>query len=475
MPHALLASVATVPVLHHVDRALLQLPAALADRVLVACVDEHLAQVQESLAGLELVLANEPPETAPDADSDLYAVARSLSIVLEKAPLEAESAYPTIVVLVVSGATRADVRARLEQAKLSVGDIVDLLPVVRETEEQAIAVALAPFEEHMPEVKEAMEAYLRGNGPAPVDAIRAAPADWYSHPSDIVSDALSGAPECWNEDITDRLWAVWAQLFDAKHSLMFSMTNDDVPAELGRDRAQIVYDAALRQGIAPVHAAAVAVRTHSASNWFLAPRLLAQSDFFTEAAQIDLPAARELLARAVPKMWLEGSPTVLKTLGALLEQRPAVFGAEALLEVLGALPDAVREEHIPVDDDIYKTARLAATLNKRFPGTLARISARWMQAATPLAFITAAANLLERDVEHIDKAAVWDRLLSCIEASPADPFEGDSFSGQIAVEALGKPDATVKQRIADVLQLHSAELPLFYRKRFEKLVAAKKK
>jgi hypothetical protein len=290
-----------------------------------------------------------------------------------------------------------------------------------------------------------------------------------------VSDALSGAPESWNEDITDRLWALWAQLFDAKHSLMFSMTNDDVPVELGRDRAKIVYEAALRQGIAPVYAALVAVRTHSPSNWFLGPAQLGHANFFSDAAEIDLAAARELMARAIPKMWLEGSPTVLKALGALLDQRVAALGAEALIEVLGALPDAVREEHIPVDDDISKIAKLAATLDKRFPGTLARTSTRWMNAASPLAFITAAANLLERNVEHIDKAAVWDRLLACIEASPADPFEGDSFSGQIAVEALGKPDATVKQRIADVLHVHGAELPLFYRKRFEKLVAARKK
>jgi hypothetical protein len=33
MPHALLASVASVPVLHHVDRALIGLPQALAERV----------------------------------------------------------------------------------------------------------------------------------------------------------------------------------------------------------------------------------------------------------------------------------------------------------------------------------------------------------------------------------------------------------------------------------------------------------
>jgi hypothetical protein len=306
--------------------------------VLVVCVDDHLAKVHKGLKGLEVVNPDEPPAAANDADHDLFALAKSLTVLLEGAPLESTSDYPTIVVLVVSGATKADVLERLTKAKLKAADIVDLLPVVRETKEQAIGVALAPFEEHMPDVKAAMEAYLRGAAPAPVDAIRAAPADYYSHPSDIVSDALSGAPECWNEDITDRLWALWALLFDAKHSLMFSMTNDDVPVELGRDRARIVYEAARRQGIAPVHAALVAVRTHSPSNWFLGPAQLGHANFFSDAAQIDLAAARELMARAIPKMWLEGSPTVLKTLGALLDQRVAAFGAEALIEVLGALP-----------------------------------------------------------------------------------------------------------------------------------------
>jgi cell wall assembly regulator SMI1 len=187
----------------------------------------------------------------------------------------------------------------------------------------------------------------------------------------------------------------------------------------------------------------------------------------------DLSAARALAARAVPKMWLEESPSVRAKLEALLATGTPALGAAALVEALAVVPEAVQERHVPADDDVYETAKLAAELDVRLPGVLARTSARWMNAASPLEFVVAAANLIERNARHLDLGAAWERLLACVEASPADPFPGDSFSGQTLLEGLGKPDAARTERIAAILAAHGAALPLFYRKRFEKLVGKK--
>lgn len=473
--HALLASVESVPVLHHVDRALIGLPEALSRRVLVAYVDEHEKAVKKSLSGLAPLSPLDPPKALTESERDLLALAHSWTVLLEGAPFVTESKYPTIVVEVVPEATFADVRARLEKAKLVVQESSALPVPSRIGEKEALAKALEPFEENMPEPKAAVLAYLQGRGPAPVEAMRNDPGDYFSHPSGFLSDALTGVAERWNEPVTDKLFALWAQLFDPKHSLDLSLGlgEDDVPPELGRDRTRIVYETAQKYGVSAVHAAVIAVGTQGPSNWFLGPSLLAQSDFFDEAAKVDLAAARTLAARAIPKMWLEESPSVRKKLEAWIAKGSPALGADALLEALSVVPEAVEERHVPVDDDVKKTAKLAAKLEARIPGVLARTSARWMNAASPLDFVKTAANIVDGDAELLDKSAAWNRLLECIEAAPADPFPGDPFSGSILVEGLGKADAKLKERLARILATHGSSLQLYYRKRFEKLVGKK--
>jgi cell wall assembly regulator SMI1 len=342
-------------------------------------------------------------------------------------------------------------------------------------EKEALAKALEPFEENLPEPKAAVLAYLRGEGPSPVEAMRKAPGDYYNHPSDFLSDSLPGAAERWHEPITDKLFALWAQLFDPQYALELSigLLEDDTPNDLGRDRARIVFDKAVAHGVPAVHAAVVACRTQGASHWFFGPSFLARPEFFDEAAKVDLRAARALAVWAVPKMWLQHSPSVRKKLAAWLAKGSPALGAEALLDMLSVLPEAVEERHVPVDDDVKKTAQLAAKLEPRFPGVLARTSTRWMNAASPIDFVKTAANIVDGDAELLDKAAAWDRLLACIEAAPADPFPGDSFSGSILVEGLGRADAKLKTRLAGILAAHGATLELYYRKRFEKLVGKK--
>ncbi len=479
--HVLLATVGSVPVLDHVNRALLALPESHAQKVLVAYVDEIDERVTKALAGLTLVRPFEEEvaddEPVSDADLDLQAMARAWTVLLEGAPFETEEKYPTVVARIVESTDLADVRARLEKKKLSVLEASELSRPPRLTETEASKRALAPFDEHYPDHKGAVEAFLRGKGPAPLDALRSAPKDYYDEPSAFLSDSLTGAIERWNEKIASKVLELWAALLGANPSkgldVSLGLGEDDLPPELGLDRARAFYEAAVAHGLADVHAAVAARSVRSPSNWFLAPSFLARPEVFAEGAKIDLVAARALAAQAVPKMWLDHSPTAKRKLAELVKTGSPALGAEALLAALDLVPELVEERHVPTDDDVYKSAELAAKLDPRIPGTLARTTERWMKAATPKAFVEHAAHLLSRDPEHVDKAAAWDRLLECIEASPADPFGGDAYSGPTVLEALTRPDAKVKARVAKLLADHGATLGLYYRKRFEKIVGKK--
>lgn len=478
--HAVLATIDEVPVLRALVEHLVPLSDEARRFVFVICADDLGDRVAAALAGLPVIDRDDDEKTTARCDprtlADLRALCWALATLFEApvdGPFVTELAYFNLAPRVVAGPDRAAVRAALVKAKLTVADAAELsagrTPIDDAT---AIARAMQPFEEHYdPSVAAAARAWLEGEDDAIPEAIRRAESDWYENPAKLVPSALGGAVERWNERTSRKLLDLWIACRDPEDcSLRLGLLDDDLPPEFGLDRARTVAAALQARGLHPALAVLAAKECRAPSTWFLAPTLLARPEIFADALALDRKVARELAAAAMPKMLLEQSPSALERLRAFVAGHSPAIGAEALLEIVKLLPDAVDAAHFDVAAEgvaPLELCKLASALEnadgERFAGALRRANERWLSATEPVEMVSTLREIQQLDEDLVDADAVWSRLLELLEASPGDPF-GDGPQGfartqcSILVDALPAPAAPLKQRLATLCRDHGGAL-----------------
>lgn len=473
----LLAVVSTVPVLRALQERLIPLAAPVNGWVFAAFADELSAKVDQALAGVP-TLAPFVEETEAPGDAkthaDLRALARVLGLLLEGAPL-AHDGYLQVSVRVIASIDREAVRARLAKAGLEVQDLAQFLSRLPVSEDDALTRAMSPFEEHFSaEEAESVRRWLTGPDAAVPETLRSMRSDYYADaPGGFLSDALTGAVECWNARISGKLLDLWIALRKTLETdVHLGLGDDELPPELGVDRARSFAEALRARGLHPALAAVTARSLEGQSTWFYAPTLLATPELFDEAAKLDRGLAEQLAVQAVPRMGLEDSPTVREHVRRFLAARSPAFGPEALAAFAELEPDAIDERHLAdAEGDVVEACKLAAKLEGRFPGALRRANER-LASAAPAPFARALARALDRKREVIDAEVAWARVLECLEADPGAPFGDDEYVAFTLLDALPKPTAAQKVRIAALIKAKGAALGAL-RKKLDKLAGAK--
>ncbi|MCY1057913.1 SMI1/KNR4 family protein [Nannocystis sp. SCPEA4] len=477
--HAVLATVDEVPVLRAVVEHLIPLADEARRFVFVLCADDVGERVAAALAGLPVVDRDDDEKTTARCDprtlADLRALCWALATIFEApedGPFVTELGYLNLAPRVVAGPDRAAVRAALVKAKLTVADAAELTagrPAI--DDEAAIARAMAPFEEHFaPEVAEAARAWLEGEDGAIPAVIREAESEYYGNPAGVVSDALTGAAERWNARTSRKLLDLWIACREVGAHLSLGLGEDELPPELGVDRARIVATALEAGGLDPALAVLAAKHCQGASTWYLAQTLLARPAIFTDALGLGREVARALAAAAVPVMGPQYSPSALERLRAFVASRSPALGTEALLKIAELLPDAVDEGHFEVaaeGAEPLELCKLARALEEadasRFAGMLRRANERWMSAAEPAAMVEQLREVQQRDEALVDAEVAWSRLLERLANNPGDPFGDGPEGGAImkcyfVVEALRAPTGALKERLGALCREHGSAL-----------------
>ncbi len=479
--HAVLATIDEVPVLRAIVDHLVPLSDEARRFVFVIFADDVGQRIAAALSRLPVVDQYDDEKTTARCDprtlEDLRALCGTLGTIFaadEDWPVVTGLGYLNLSSLVVASPDRAAVRAALQKAKLTVADAAELTagrtPIAAGA---ATSRAKELFAEHYsPEVAEAAGAWLDGaDGPIPA-VVRAAESDYYERPGGLVDDALTGAAERWDASASRKLLALWIACREpADTSLSLGLGEEGLVPEFGVDRARIVAAALEAGGLHPALAVLAASNCHGmGSTWFLAPTLLARPAIFTDALALGREVARELAAKAVPKMGLQGAASVRDRLRAFLASRSPALGTRALTDLAEIVPEAIDEAHLDAaaeGADPLDLCKLAAALEavdgERFAGALRRANDRWMSAAEPAGMVSQLRKVQERDEELVDADAAWSHLLDRLAANPGDPF-GDGADGeavttcQFVVAALPAPTGARKQRLVTLCREHGGAL-----------------
>ena len=480
--HAVLATIDEVPVLRAVVDQLIPLSDEARRFVFVVCAEDVGDRVAEALAGLPVIDRFDDEKTTARMDPGTLAELRALCSTLpsifdasDDGPFVTELGYLDLSPLVVAVPDRAAVRAALVKAELTVADAAELtagrIPIDGEA---AIARAMELFEEHFaPAVAAAARAWLEGEGGPIPEAILTAESDYYASPAGLVDDALTGAVERWSPHTSRKLLDLWIACREPTDwNFNLGLGEDDLPPELGINRAQLVATALEARGLHPALAVLAATQCEGKSTWFLAPILLTRPAIFADALALDREIGRALAAKAVQLrgVGLEDSPSVLERLRAFVASHSPAIGLEALTSIADLVPDAVDPAHLDMaaeGADPIELCRLAAKLEEvdgeRFAGALRRVNERWMSAAEPAAMVSQLHKMQEREAALIDAEVAWSRLLERLAASPGDPF-GEGPDGyavvwcSIIVGKLPAPTGALKERLANLCREHGKKL-----------------
>lgn len=478
--HTVLTVVDDLPITRAIVEHLIPLPDDVRRWIFVACAGDQRKRVNAALAGIPTVEPHvEKTKAKADARTlnDVRALAWSLRSILEapaKGPFVTESAYLSLEAFALATSDRAHVRACLEKAGLTVADAASLsadrAPV---EDEAAITRALAPFEEHFsPEVAVAARAYLEGpEGPIPEIILKAESEYYDDRRASLVYDALTGAVERWNPKTSGKLLDLWVALRGPLETdLNLGLGEDDLPPELGLDRARMIAAALEARGVAPALAVLAACSCKGASTSFLATTLLAHPEAFTAAVAVDRKIARAL-AYTVDILALDASPHFKDLVRAYLASHPEALGTAALLTLANygyaANIDDAHLLNAAIDGDIPELCQVAETMETAEPklhaGAKQRVNERWMAAADPVSFATTLRRVLDHDERFVDVNAAWGRLVDLLEANPADPF-GDEPNGPtrswefFVIDKLPKPKGKAKARLVALCEKHGKAL-----------------
>jgi cell wall assembly regulator SMI1 len=467
--HTVLAVLDELPVSRALVEHLIPLPDDVRRWIFVACADDQKDRVTAALAGIPavdpFVEETEAPGDARTLD-EVRALAWTLRTILEAAvegPFVTEESYLDLSVRALATPDRALVRARLVDAGLTVADAASLAADRAPIDDAAaIAQAIAPFEKHFsPEVAPALRAFLEGpGGPVPAILTEAKSAYYDERRCAFIRSALTGAVERWNPRTSGKLLDLWMVLRrPLETDMSLGLGEDDLPAELGVDRARHIAAVLEARGLAPALAAVAARSCTGASTWFLAPTFLAHPEIFAAALAVDRGVARKLADQAVPRMGLEMSPSVRARVLAFLESHSEALGVEALLSLADKYAEHIDEAHLvnaAIGGDPTEVCKLAAKLEqaepKRHAGAKRRANERWISAADPVLFATTLRRVVERAEEGLDADVAWMRLIDLIAANPDNPF-GDAPDGPtrgwdfFVLDPLPKPGGEAKARL----------------------------